>query len=47
MRAAKKNSIAAIGVRWGFGKEEVLLSEGADVIVSNTQELKTAIQELS
>ena len=47
MRAAKKNFIAAIGVRWGFGKEEVLLSEGADVMVSNTQELKTAIQELS
>ena len=47
IRAAKRNSITAIGVRWGFGKEEVLLSEGADIMVSNTDELKAAIHEFS
>jgi phosphoglycolate phosphatase len=47
IRAAKKNAIAAVGVRWGFGDDEVLLAAGADALVSNTNELQAAIEALA
>ncbi|MCG8599934.1 MAG: HAD hydrolase-like protein [Verrucomicrobiales bacterium] len=47
IRAAKANDLSSIGVSWGFGSKDILLSEGADVLVSTPSGLKSAIENLA
>ena len=41
---AHKNSVTAIGVTWGFGSEQELLSAGADVLCTQPTDLLTYLQ---
>ena len=43
MEAARAHGLRAVGVTWGFGTPEELLTAGADVLVSSPAELPAAI----
>ena len=40
---AKKNGIKSIGVSYGYGERQALIKAGADIVVSSTYELLTAL----
>jgi len=45
IRAARKAGIRIIAVTWGYDHHELLLSQQADAVAHNTQELKALVQK--
>ena len=46
MIAAKAHGLTAIGVTWGYGSREELLSTGADILVDTMAELDAELARL-
>ena len=46
INGAKENGIASIGVLFGFGSEEELISAGADYIAKNTKDIENIIDSI-